>query len=304
MTCGEVLEFADACPSRQLLTETNQDIRRHLDICRSCRTEIDGRRRMHDALRVAFDRVPELQPRSDFGAHLRERLRQSATPHQVAWASSGRWFALAASVLIVAGLTATVLNRPMFWNRSTAPADALAQDAIGDHQNCALKFRLVRTPVPLDEAAARFDPAFRLLLDAPPDNIVTSDGPAQVVERHSCAYGGRRFGHVVMQYRGRVVSLLMTGSHQDTETAAAAENIPQMIGRPTNGLSVVAVNGAGHAIVLVSDLGGAELTQLSKAVAIPLARRLEVGVAQPDRAPLQFVRLLQLRHPTRPQTFR
>ena len=166
-------------------------------------------------------------------------------------------------------------------NRSAAPAEALARDAIGDHQNCALKFRLVRTPVPLEEAAQRFDSAYRLLLSAPPDDIQTPDGPVRVTERHSCAYGARRFGHVIMEYRGRVVSLLMTTN--DGATGIVGQDaIPRLIGRPMKGLSVVSVTGTQHAILLVSDLDSAELAQLSRAVSVPLARRLEVSL-MPDR---------------------
>ena len=44
----------------------------------------------------------------------------------------------------------------------------------------------------------------------PPDDIPTPDGPGHVVERHACEYGAHRFGHVILQHRGRVVSLLVT----------------------------------------------------------------------------------------------
>ena len=168
-----------------------------------------------------------------------------------------------------AGVAAVV-----FLNRSWAPAEALAQDAIGDHRNCALKYRLVRNPVPLEEAAQRFDSAYRLLLSAPPDDISTPDGPVRVVERHSCAYGAHRFGHVILQYRGRVVSLLVTANDRATAAAESAEAIPHVIGRPMEGLSVVSVNGSRHAVMLVSDLEKNELTQLAGIVSLPLAQRL------------------------------
>jgi hypothetical protein len=171
-------------------------------------------------------------------------------------------------------------------------SEALAQDAIGDHRNCALKFRLARTPVPLDDAAERFDRAFGLLLSAPPDDILTPAGPAHVVERHSCAYGARRFGHVIMEYRGRVVSLLMTTSDGTTPSAEPNDVIPHVIGRPMDGLSVVAVHGPRHAILLVSDLGTAELTQLSTAVSIPLARQIDAGLSRPSTATAALVRAI------------
>jgi hypothetical protein len=190
--------------------------------------------------------------------------------------------------VLAVGVAGVVLMK-----RSVAPTEALARDAVGDHRNCALKYLLVRIPVPLEEAAQRFDNAYRLLLNAPPDDISTPDGVARVTERHSCAYGARRFGHVIMEYRGRVVSLLMTAN--DGGTGNVGENaIPHVIGRPMNGLSVVSVNGTRHAILLVSDLDSAELAQLSRAVSVPLARRLDVSLV-PDRGRLRFTAIPALR---------
>ena len=128
--------------------------------------------------------------------------------------------------------------------------------------------------MPLEEAAQRFDSAYRLLLSAPPDDISTPDGPVRVVERHSCAYGAHRFGHVILQYRGRVVSLLVTANDRATGAAESAEAIPHVIGRPMDGLSVVSVNGSRHAVMLVSDLENNELTQLAGIVSLPLVQRL------------------------------
>ena len=280
MNCRDVREMADSFLCEELLTETNHEILRHLHRCPSCRTEIDARRRLRGALQAAFDRAPDLQPRPDFRDRLREQLREAAADHHRSRAISRRWLALAAGVVLLAGLSGAV-----FLNRSTAPTDALARDAVGDHRYCALKFRLVRTPVPLEEAAQRFDRAYGLLLSAPPNDISTPDGPARVVDRHSCAYGGRRFGHVIMEYRGRVVSLLMTANEGAAVSTDTADALPHVIGRPTNGLSVVSVNGATHAILLVSDLESPELTQLSRIVSVPLAQRLQ-GSLLPDRSAL------------------
>ena len=290
MNCRDVREVADSFLCEELLTETNHEILRHLDTCPLCRTDIDARRRLRGALRVAFNRAPELQPSGDFQNRLRDQLRDVSADGVRSWSLSRRWLALAAGVVLAAGVAGVV-----YMKRSAAPAEALARDAIGDHQNCALKYRLVRTPVPLEEAAQRFDSAYRLLLSAPPDDVPTPDGPVRVTERHSCAYGARRFGHVIMEYQGHVVSLLMTTNDRGTGNVAQ-DAIPHLIGRPLNGLSVVSVNGTHHALLLVSDLDSAELSQLSRAVSVPLARRLEVSLV-PDRgsvASLQFKRPFQL----------
>lgn len=267
MNCRGVRELADSFLCEELLTETNHEILRHLDTCPSCRTEIDGRRRLRSALRDAFNRAPDLRPSAEFQHRLRDRLHDVSVGGDRPWSLSRRWFALAAGVLLAVGVAGVVVMK-----RAAEPADALARDAVGDHQNCALTYRLATAPVPLEEAARQFDSAYRLLLSAPPDDIATPDGPARVTERHSCAYGAHRFGHIIMEYRGRVVSLLMTANDEAGDIAHDA--LPHMIGRPIDGLSVMSVNGTHHVVLLVGDLGSTELAQLSRAVSVPLARSL------------------------------
>jgi anti-sigma factor RsiW len=278
MNCRDVRDLADSFLGEELVTETNHEILWHLDTCPSCRTEMDARRRLRAALRGAFNYAPELQPVGDFADRLRDQLRQAPGQRHRSRMFSGRWLALAAGVVLAAGVISGI-----FINSSPVAEDTLARDAIGDHRNCALKYRLVRMPMSLEEAAQQFDSAYRVLLTAPPDDVSTPNGPVHVVERHSCAFGTRRFGHVILQYRGRVVSLLMTANGGATGPAASADAVPHVIGRPLDGLSTVSLNGSRHAIVLVSDLGNAELTQLARTVSSPLVQRLEGVVHNPGR---------------------
>jgi hypothetical protein len=176
--------------------------------------------------------------------------------------------ALAAGIILVTGLTGSVL-----MTRSPERG-TLAGDAVGDHRNCALKYRLIRTPVPLEEAARRFDRAYRVLRDTPPDDIATPDGTARVVDRHSCAYGTRRFGHIVLQYRGHVVSLLVTSIEGTSLAPPPADAAPHVLGPPIQHLSVVSVTALRHAVLLVGDLPERELTQLADVVSVPLSREL------------------------------
>jgi hypothetical protein len=287
MTCGEVRELADSFLCDELLTETNHQILRHLDTCPACRREIDGRRRLRSALRGAFTRADALQPDTGFAGRLRTQLLETSAAQRRAMPFPQRWLALAAGVLLTAGL-----GGALFLQRTTATT-ALVRDAIGDHRNCALESRLVRMPVPLEEAAERFDGAHRLLIDAPPDHMAVAGGAVRVVDRHSCAYDGRRFGHVVLQYHDRVVSLLMT-TRPDGPIARTANAIPHLIGRPVDGLSVVSVEGSGHAVMLVGDLSTGELTDLSHAVSIPLVQRLAGRLLPDDVGALAW---LDLRRP-------
>jgi hypothetical protein len=277
MTCRDIRELGDSFLCEELLTETNHEILRHLEACPSCRTDIEARRRLRGALRVAFHAAPDLAPSPGFAHRLQERLRETDVRERRSWVPRRRWIAVAAGVMLAVGLTGALFLKRPFPNRTVLAANVLAQDAMGDHRNCALKFRLVRAPIPLEDAAERFDRSYRLLLSAPPDDTSTPGGAVHVVERHSCAYGARRFGHVIMRYRGRVVSLLMTTDDGVTRSADTADTIPHLIGQPMNGLSVVAVNGPRHAILLVSDLDSGDLAELSRAVSMPLVRRLEAS---------------------------
>jgi len=264
--------MADSFLCEELLTETNHEILRHLETCPPCRAELDQRRRLRSTLRAAFEHAPELQPSASFPAGLRDRLRDASLAPPRSRGLSRRWFALAAGIVLAIGAAGIT-----FVKRPPAAADALARDAVGDHRNCALKYRLVRMPVALEEAAQRFDSAYRLLLNAPPDQLSTPGGLLRVNERHSCAFGSRRFGHVVMEYHGRVVSLLMTAK-DEVARGAETDALPHLIGRPMNGLSVMSVDGARHTILLVSDLSSTDLAQVATAVSMPLAQRAVLGV--------------------------
>jgi hypothetical protein len=277
MNCRDFRDVADSFLSDELLTETNHEILQHLDECPSCRAEIALRRELRDSLRAAFHRAPDSQPPSDFAERLRQQMRVAAAGTERDRSFSRRWLVFAAGVVLTAGISAAV-----FLTRSTVPIDAVARDAIGDHWSCALKNRTVRTPVPLEEAARRFDSAYHVLLTAPPDEVSTPHGQARVVDRHSCAFGTRRFGHVILHYREHVVSLLVTSDDERPGVGALPPDLdPQSHRDPANGLSVTSIRGARHAILLVSDLESRELTQLSTLVSVPLAGQLVSGPTRP-----------------------
>jgi anti-sigma factor RsiW len=263
--------MADAFVSAQTTPETNHDIRRHVEVCPSCRAEIDGRRRLRAALRSAFGRTSELEPSAGFAERLRAGIREEADrarPHAI---SRRAWLGLAAGVVAAVGLTGAVLNR------SDPAADDLARDAIGDHRYCALRSGPASTAGTLSDDAAHLETDYPLLLTAPPDHVPTPGGGVRVVDRHVCAYDGRRFGHVIMQYRGHVVSLLMTAVRQGLAGGPAGDSSPHSIGRSSNGYSVVSIDAAGRSILLVGDLGRKELVDLSSIVATPL-----VGALRPE----------------------
>jgi anti-sigma factor RsiW len=270
MECRDVREMADSFLSGELLTETNHEILRHLDACSVCRTDIASRRALRGSLKTAFDRSEALKSSAGFRSQLHGTLRSAAFRTAPHGASRLRgWLALAAMALLTVGLAGA------FWAlHRTLATEAFAEAAVGDHRNCALEFHLAEKPISIEAAAQRFDAAFRILHNVPPDSLTTGAGPARVVERHSCVYDGRRFAHIVLQYRDTLVSLLVMRNDSGAQIAIPDEARLSRTERVVDSMSVVSLHATHHVIFLVGDVAQRDLAQLADAIAGPLVRQL------------------------------
>jgi hypothetical protein len=105
--------------------------------------------------------------------------------------------------------------------------------------------------------------------------VATAAGPAHVLERHACVYGGRRFAHIVFDYRGERVSLLVTSVEGGVQLVFPGEALPHLTspGR-IDDMSVVSFRTSRQAVFVVGDVAQADLMKLADAVAGPLYRAL------------------------------
>jgi Putative zinc-finger len=256
MDCRRVRELADSYLSEQLLVETNHEVLAHLETCTACQSELTTRRVVRDRLRAAFASAEELQPRPGLASELAARLRPM--PHTMSRRAVVKsWWAVAASVLLAAGGGLFVRD-----SRSRSRLLALARTAAGDHQNCAIKFALPERPIPLEEAGQRYGAPYVQLASF---DLPQFDQRVDTLDRHSCVYDGRRFGHIVLRYRGSIVSLLVT----DGEGPSG----PQL---ETDGRSpAIASLPAGRFVAfVVSDLGDMDVLRIARLIADPLAAHL------------------------------
>jgi len=274
MECRDVREMADSFLAEELLTETNHEILRHLETCPLCREDLEARRALRAAVQRAFHSVRDFAPSDDFMTRLRTTLEDAS--HKV---PAGRrirfqtWWTLAATVLLVVALGLAYRGRD--WIATTG---ALARAAVGDHLNCALHFRLAEKPITLEEGARRYDVAYRVLETLPPNDVTTGVGTAHVLERHSCVYGGRRFAHIVLDYRGTRVSLLVTAVDGSGLLVLPGGVLPHVTAPDrVDAMSVVSFRTSRHMVFFVGDVPQADLAKLADAVAGPLYRGL-VGV--------------------------
>jgi anti-sigma factor RsiW len=266
MECRDVREMADSFRAGELLTETNHEILRHLDTCVPCRADLAARREWRDRLRGAFQTARDLDPQPEFMTALRAKLHDAARQQPARRGVRLRtWWALAATVLLAVALGVGYRDRGWFTATGT-----LARAAVGDHRNCALVFRLDEKPIALEEAARLYGSAYGVLARVPATDVTTAVGPARVLERHACVYKGRRFAHLVLDYRGAHVSLLVTAADGSGQPAAGGGRPHVTSAGRIDGMSVVSFRASHQMVFLTGDLADADLMTLADAVAGPL----------------------------------
>ena len=271
MQCRDVRELADSFLSGQLLVETNHEVLRHLDGCLACRSEMAARQALRATIKRAFTNADSLRMSDEFRDGAVARLRAIALP-KTRREFFGAWRYVAAAVVLASAAGTELFLLP-------GKASAAARDAAGDHRDCAILFRLGEKPISLEDATTREDASFRLLQNTPSDELTTPAGPVRVLRRHSCEFHGRRFAHIILQFQGQLVSLLMTGDDgQRTNARNGAESLPNLTWlSPVDGFTVASFKTPGHIIFLVSSLGMSELSQVAPFLADPVYRRLAGG---------------------------
>jgi len=259
MQCHDARELLDSFVAEELLVETNHELLQHLASCPACQSELEARSRLRTGLRDAFARAADLQVRPGFEEELAAHLRATA-PLATRRHWTGRWLAMAASLLLAALVGVSMLRGRI---------DEVARIAAGDHQNCAVKFALREKPISLSDAAARYDAAYARLEHTPPNEVQTTAGTLHVADRHSCVFENRRFGHVVFKLDDHLVSVLMTAGDSSVAAAGAAANLALL--PSVEGLSIASLHVPGHVVFVISDLQGAAFQQVAQSLAGPVS---------------------------------
>lgn len=267
MQCRDARELLDSFIGEELLVETNHELLRHLATCPECSAEVEGRRRVRSGLKQAFSRSVDLQMRPELSHELAARLRASTLAARRTWQT--RWLAIAASLLVIAGAGTYFLR---------ARVSEATRLAAGDHQNCAVKFALQEKPISLKDAAERYDAAYAQLVTTPPDTVRTAAGILRIADRHSCVFGGRRFGHVVFRLDDHLVSVLMT--QEEVTGTSSKDDVRQLSWLPRmNGFGMASLHTTGHVVYIVSDLQDTEFRVVAQALAQPVSQLAALGMS-------------------------
>lgn len=310
MRCQEFREMTDSYLSDELLVETNHEVLRHLENCAACRSEFASRRELRARVRSAVKNSPETQINPAFAARLQTNLLAAALERPNLWGKIrvGEFFnpkalAFAASLLIVALIGALWLSRSSSnettiaennqSNRASefpSPAASpiaeivraawqqLTGEAIGDHKNCALHFRLEEEPITLKQAAekyGRFNKDLDKIVAASLNEIfaekqtVEAANKIQLYEAHSCVFQGKRFAHIILLYRNRRISVLVTEA--DLPDAGDGEIFSEANG----GMLVARFRTARHAVFVISDLTATENVTIAQNLSPAIRRHIE-----------------------------
>ncbi|MEO6486226.1 MAG: hypothetical protein ABIO54_12095, partial [Pyrinomonadaceae bacterium] len=283
----------DSYLSDELLVETNHDVLRHLENCSDCRTHLASSRELRDRLRSAVKTSADFNIESAFAKKLSGELQRTALQPGI-WESftdivkQPRLGALmaAAAFLLVAVFGGIMLIRrtpivavnpsafpiPTVEASNSVIADAvrvawneLSEQAIGDHENCAVKFNLAEDPITLSDAAKKYGPFDKnidktvvaavktVFKDAPSDQI-------HLLEAHSCLYNGRRFTHIVLKRQGKVISVLVT----DTDLPDGSDG--SVTSHADGSLNAAGFTVGRHAVFVVSEMNAADNSTLARAI--------------------------------------
>jgi Putative zinc-finger len=301
MNCKDFREIADSYLSNELLVETNHEVLQHLENCANCRRELGARRELRDALRVAVKNSPDNQINPIFAKKLTNNLRESAFGKQKNWNFIGAKMILASvfAALILTIAFGLIWQKPATQTANLNPNEAdktninlsnkslkgeqamfaeARKDAVDDHRYCALKFSLKELPISLEEAAEKYGRVNKNLDEAviKPMREVFG-GKAKFHEAHSCIINGRRFAHVVIEYQGKIISVLLTKREDDSEksdsdaiSCQSAEN-----------LRVACFESGKYSVFVVSDLPESENLLVARTISPSVKKHItrnEIGV--------------------------
>ncbi|HEY1912743.1 MAG TPA: hypothetical protein VGG73_17590, partial [Vicinamibacterales bacterium] len=96
-----------------------------------------------------------------------------------------------------------------------------------------------------------------------------------IVEAHSCVFEGRRFAHLVLRYRGQLVSVLVTARDDQappTDRRGSTPAIASLHG--VEGFEAATFSAPGHQVFVVSALDGQDTLAVARTIADSMYQHL------------------------------
>ena len=102
----------------------------------------------------------------------------------------------------------------------------------------------------------------------------------RILERHSCVFDGRRFAHIVLQYKRELISLVVTPDDRWLRNLPGASSpadgsiasLP-----PVDGYHIAGFRGPDHVVFVISRLDDNDLREVARSMEGPVSRALRVS---------------------------
>ena len=258
--CQNIREKLDLYLDNELLVETNQSVVNHLGFCANCAAESERRIELRRLLKTALtDKDGHELDREDFSRRRIERaLEQERKPQRK---TKIVWAALAASLIVVLGLTYWRISHPSKpVNRSannmavSVPSVVIAdldRDDVANHQICALSYPPDWT-FDQQRVARSLTPGFAPIINS----IGRNHAAYKLIEGHICSYQQRQYTHLIFRGNGHTVSVFIEA---DDASGDRRPSQPRKIDQTNYAAYQVArVDTGHHRISVVSDLSSVE----------------------------------------------
>jgi Putative zinc-finger len=272
MKCKDFRDIADSYLSNELLVETNHEVLQHLEACADCRSELASRRELRERLRLVVKNAPRSQMNPGFAARVKSDLHEQAFGKQRVWSFATSkavlagfacmlLFAAVIGIIVTQRNTATTANigqpTPSLSNDpptglwyERASFVVARDDAVDDHKHCALSHDLTEKPISLKEADKSLGTKTNGLDLAVFDPLRAAFGDeAKFVRAHFCIVNGRRFSHVVVEYKKKTVSVLLTLREDGDPVTRDVVSC-----RTSDDLRVACFESGKYTVFIVSDL--------------------------------------------------
>lgn len=308
MNCQQFKEMMDSYIGDELLVETNHDVLHHLENCSACRRKLSDHRNLRVKLRSAVRNSPEIQINPLFAVRLQRNLRENAL-HPKWWeifSKNDSFLNLRTMAAVAACLLVITISAGIFLKyRDSSPENIVIAEnqsnisipnvqpsespmvqavqiawreitafAVGDHENCALEFKLKEKPITLEEASqkyGKFNKDLEKAVIAPLQEIfpAKTSGEIKLLEAHSCVFDGRRFAHVVLRRQNHTISILVT------DTDLPNENGDIINSQAFNNLNVARFQTKHHAVFVISDMTAPENSTVAQIITTNVQKHVE-----------------------------
>jgi hypothetical protein len=278
--CQSIRRRFDAYLSGEISPPESAEVSAHLDRCEPCSAEFQTRLKLTESLKGAVHR-------SAVPPFLEARIRASLAGRKTERRSLWIWapaFCTAAALAIAAlsGWIGSRQERP--WEMTSAEQDTFIETlygqvadimrvGLGDHLHCAY-FRKFPDGLPTAEhLAEKIGPQYAPLLTA-----IRERAPAghQVLLAHQCVFQDRRFIHIAIKDRGKLLSLVITRKQPGESFREGVITSPTpSIHQDSAGQFAIAGFDAGeHLAFVISDHNENDNLELAATLASPVQQVL------------------------------